>query len=663
MAACPAIIELQEAQDTSLTVGSIVVDRPLRNYFGALASHYSGLLSETTRDARLAEEIGQPIYLIDADVVRNYAQVRYKDSRLLRESAQLFENSDFKYALPLGAFYEIVEWLRSFVPNRIMWTEDSVASKNLSRDETIRELAQAFDVSSDETDPFSLMERIVSLVGSHQPVIERLTDLLSRTNFRGVVGDFDLVDVAQLHRILGLMQRELGAPESRVKRDYRDAVNLAVVCKSSRFRAPESEDVVTQSPSYLLVTQTQVLLDLVRTLHNSDEDSLHTLSSLLGLKHPVLDRFYPVLSPRRAFIVEDVRRRYGFRRATFTNLARERKVYEDLGDALDSIGDENEPRSLEDVPADLSHILRERLEHLVKLYYDGDAFYRGLERSRATEASLRYLESRYRSARPPRKKEIAKLRRETESFFKVLNRLHVRLNEMAGTSYCLKRSLDESGTFETLALYSERPAELVLEGEVYLKHPSQDEGHFAYSLRWPTSCTEQQFFSAVSSIIMLPKQSLSERKTLKFECLSPTDEFPHGIVVFTNAGIYASSFDRFPRRSTLKHLSLDDLLQSVLLARANGNCSGKTDTDDEVVLQAVRISTPFADFQLDLSTNSFGGREVFVISHCNIGEQIAHLCECTCLFAVFPHRLNAVLQGVSGKFPRYENATLPGGTA
>jgi hypothetical protein len=647
MATYPATINLEERSAPALSVESVANEPKLRRYFSVLAAHYSTLLAGTTRDARLVSDLGNVTYLIDADVIRNIIEVRYRDGRLQREAARLFDSSSFQYALPLGAFQELIEWLRGLVPNRINWTEESAIGKSLDRKDTIRELALAFDISQETDHSGELIDRIFSVIGSYRSVIERLTDLLTRPNFRGVIADYDLGDVADLNRMLGLMQRpSLDVLESRVRRDYRDAINMAIICQASRSHL---NDPSPTSASYVMITQTDALLHLVANLHDLDRPSLQLLSRLFGFEGMLLEGLYPVVSARRAFIVEDIRRRYGLSKDAIAKLTVERRVYDDLSDAL-----RETPNACENTER-ISGLLGDRLGHLAKVYYGSDSFYRTLEQDRAIEASLRYLEDKHRVEAVPGKRRLAKLRLETESFFRVLHRFRDLTNNLATTSYLLTQHIDETATFESLAIHSTHPVEAVADGEVY-SDPSTGSPCRAYSFRWLTSCTERQFFSALSAIIRPSKRVRSSKKRFTLHALSAHSVFEGSserekILIFTNRGLFGSSFDDLPRQFFLKHLSVDVLWRAVLEA------SG--DDMKETSLDVIRVCTPFADFQLDLSPDASGNREVFVISHINIGEQIAYLCECTSLFAIFPAKLNEILQQVTSRFPPYISDVNP----
>jgi hypothetical protein len=642
----PAPVRLREPR-VDLTLQSIVSDPEWRRYFGALADHYSRVLSDTIGDSHLVAELGEVVYLIDADVVRNVTQIRYKDSRLQRESFRLFQNTQFQFAIPLGAFQELVEWLQGIVPNKITWTEDSLRV-SLTPEETVRELARAFDVSGPDADPIEIVERISAVVEAERPVVERLLDILTRPNFRGVVADYEYHDVDRLGRIVGQMDRSPSdRNDSRVTRDFRDAVNLAIVCQSSRLRADRKvRNKAVEKPSYVLVTQTQLLLDLAKNLHNSADESTLIFSSLLGLKSTVLPGLYPCMSPRRAFIVEEVRRRSGLSRVSIKTLSSERQNFQDLADALRTDESEGHKEPLPELTTKATDALDAHLEHLVDVYHRSDPLFRILERDRVWEASLRIFEEKHRVQGSPERGRIRRFKFETESFFKVLHRLQQLIAKLSPTSYRLKREPDETGTLEELTIYSEHPGEMVVQGEIYLEvGPDGSRRSRAYSFRWPTSCTDYKFFAAVRGITESNRRAIISEKELRFLPALALEDVQEGLIVFTNLGTYRSPVMQISGQISLRQLSLERIYRALRTAISDDRA--------EIAIEAIRVCTPFGDFQVDFVGDGSGEREVFIISHVNIGEQISHLCESTCMYAIVPIKLNAILQTVTTEFPRF----------
>src|ERR1035441_5959987 len=112
----PVRLPARPAQQWNLDI--LEKDARKRRYFIHLAHHYSGLLHSTLTSLQQLLEIQNVVYLIDADVVSHWVEVRYRDSKLMREALGLFSMSTFEYALPFGAFLEIVAWLRNLSPDR-----------------------------------------------------------------------------------------------------------------------------------------------------------------------------------------------------------------------------------------------------------------------------------------------------------------------------------------------------------------------------------------------------------------------------------------------------------------------------------------------------------------------------------------------------------------
>ncbi len=665
--AYPAPIDLQEPKPPTVTPDSILTDPRLSRYFAALSDHYSSLMSEMERDANLLKYFGKVVYLIDADVLRNIVEVSYKDDLLRRETQKLFENPNFHYALPLGAFQELVEWLRGYVPDGLsLWDTDipGSISGNLTGTGAVKSLAKAFGISIEGSTSLDLMEKVIATLEHEGLDIERLIELLTKPNCFGVVGDFDEGDVAALNLIIeelprGSARTERRSPQRqtqekalRTKKDHRDAVNLAIAFKSCRIRENRGTGAAKNiAPTHVLVTQTHLLLDLVRRANERGDDSVQKLSSLLNLPGPqVVDGMYPVLSPRRAFIVEEFRREHSFENHALRELKGLKRDYEDLGgalrDAAHAVGTKKEAQAI-------SGAIRRKLEHL-KIIYAQDPFYRRLEQSRATEMSIQYLREKLKPGSVTAVETAATLELAAESFFRILRRSYALLEEKAVTTYSAKRELDDSCTFEAITVLSDRPTELLLEGEVYRRRSDSAEAAYqGYSFRWPTSCTERQFFAAIDSIVRLTDQRRPSRKAIQLQCMMSFDDVREGgLLIFTNVGVYGSPFGKLPENLALKDISLE--LLRVGIASVFG------ENHEEVVLQAVRVCTQFGDFQLDLDSNEFGGREVFVISHYNIGRQIVHLCESTCLFTVLPVKLDTLLQKeVTAHFPLFPNRVDP----
>jgi hypothetical protein len=637
----PISVKLHERVPGQLPIEKILKDNAWRRYFSALAEHYLSLLRHTAADVRQIAEFSIVTYLIDADVVRNLVESRPGHSKQTRDAVEFFETEHIQYAMPIGAFQEIVEWLQSFMPSAISWASlVSEPQHHLTAPMTLREMALAFGISLDGRGDDALADRLIAAVGTNRIVLERVLAVFTNKGFAGVVTDYDLEDVMQLHSIIGQMPRVYDDNrDTRLRRDYRDAVNLAIVCKAIRAK---NHDAHTRNAGYVLVTQTRVLLDLVRQAQeDGDEDTILALSSLLGMRAPVLENLYPVMSPGRVYIVEDARARQGLNESTITSLDGEERVYEELLRVLSRRGDTR--YGYASLRQDAAAV-RTCLEHLAGTYQT-EEFYRKLERRRAIEASLQYIESKQSTSTVLRPASEPEFEIQLNSFFRILQQVQLTVDQITPVSYSLT-TIDEEdfgpNHVQDYVIRSTSPGEDVLRGEVFSATPAQE--YQAYTTRWLTSCTEKRFFSALSTTL-LSKSSITKFSDAAFRRISdPQEVWPEGILLFTTDGVFGRQCDV---GRAIKGATLEQLLAAV---RATDPV-----TRPDIRIDALRICTEFGDFQLDLGIQSIQ-REVFVVTHVDIAPQIVHLCQMTSLLTIFPVRLNEVLKQITSHFPQFQEA-------
>jgi len=103
----PKTQALEKTPQGELTVQRITAEPKWRRYFSGLAEHYSTMLHNAFSDAALIRQYEDVIYLVDADVVGNLAELTFPNNQAKRETLQLFQNPNFKFGIPLGAFEEI----------------------------------------------------------------------------------------------------------------------------------------------------------------------------------------------------------------------------------------------------------------------------------------------------------------------------------------------------------------------------------------------------------------------------------------------------------------------------------------------------------------------------------------------------------------------------
>lgn len=636
--------------------------RVLHNrYYASVARHYSGLMGNMVQDIDLLKDVGDDVvYLIDEDVIRNVVEQRYKDPRLQLEAERLFTSASVRFSIPLGAFHELVAWLSRFaLPGATLWDRRPIDYLESLRD--LKELAKSLGVDADGS-ALELASRVASSLQTSRLRIERLIGFLSKCE--NVEKDYDENDRVKIERIIQAVPREDrpkdgttsdSDEEPRDMRDRRDAINLAIVFK--RFRQAKTSATGEGEAAFILVSETRALRNLAKnTREYLDHWAMKDLADLLGLtslgmsNYIVTDEMCPVLTPRRAFTVEEFRKLNTFNDDATAELSRLRQEYDELADVLRSEADESDNDDAVRRSAEIEAQIRSRLDRL-EIVYERGMFYRRLEEDRATVASVLYLQEKYKPGSVSSREQAEMLGVEAESFLKALRRAYTELERKSVTSYF--PSLREEGaklaSFQILAERWSGEAnvvDVVVEGELYRSPEMMAAGAYkSYSVRWPTSCTDREFFGAVSGVVRFADRMGSAPEALRLHPLSNYERVRSGgVVVFTNVGAFGAAFQELPSALTLSGIRLKKLYEAI----ATG--------DKEVEVEALRVCTPFGDFQVDIRPNDSGRREMFVISRHNIGQQIVHLCSRTSLSVVLPLKLNEALQQqVTRHFPVFEN--------
>ena len=83
----PKTQALEKTPQGELTVQRITAEPKWRRYFSGLAEHYSTMLHNAFSDAALIRQYEDVIYLVDADVVGNLAELTFPNNQAKRETA------------------------------------------------------------------------------------------------------------------------------------------------------------------------------------------------------------------------------------------------------------------------------------------------------------------------------------------------------------------------------------------------------------------------------------------------------------------------------------------------------------------------------------------------------------------------------------------------
>jgi hypothetical protein len=652
----PVRLPARPAQQWNLDI--LEKDARKRRYFIHLAHHYSGLLHSTLTSLQQLLEIQNVVYLIDADVVSHWVEVRYRDSKLMREALGLFSMSTFEYALPFGAFLEIVAWLRNLSPDSAAFLEDDESKLwdgDSDRSAVIRRLARSFRVSYRDTDDDeSIARRLMERFGRQRLIFERVIRFLTAPNFRGVVRDYGLDDVRDFYRLLALAPRsdrdvlEMSDSQRRSQLDYRDAINLATVAKSMRSAQPGAASQKPTERQYILLTQTHAILDLPEHLQALHEDEALRLSELLGIDGETVGGVYPVMSPRQAFIAEDIRARRGLDHDVIESVVKQQRAFDEFGDVLREI---DHPRikpiqGFSHLPSTTTDGLERCFGHLISIYGSESDVYRRLERRRAMESSFTYHEITQRgSGRPP-----ADLELETTSLIRVLRRLHSKINEISPVEYTARLTMDaDVDNVVSISIASTMPTENLIEGELYSIPDNQPEN--VSVLRWLTSCTEQHFLKAISNILELRAGSGPRADYLlelhKLDAF--TEHWIEGLLLYSSLGVFGAHLEAVMSSDKWTQLTIRNFRDAILAASGIG-ASEPRSVDSEPIIYALRIATKNGDFQLELCPPNTLDRHVSVLTHQCISRQVASLCEATSLSDVFPIKLCSAIDQVFASF-------------
>jgi hypothetical protein len=663
----PAPVELERRREGPDFI-EILKEASERSQLRQEADFFSSVCGDIGADLRLIKEIDPVVYLVDFDVIRSLIDLKPQDPEEQRQALRIFENPNFQYALPVGAFSELLWWLRGFAPTYGNWLPKlPVADGN--RREALEQLAHAVNVWPDNPDERELIREIAVAAARLTDITRVLITFLDRKNFHAVFSEYDESTRISLQEILAKLQRR-DPDQSRGMKDLRDSQSLAVVCRRAELR-----DQITNGPSpnskkpesFVLLTQTAILLDLVRRLDSQqDRQSVLVLSRLF--KRPEVTRKseerilypsgYPVMTPQRAFFVEELRRDGVFPAQSRSMLEEMKVIFGRLAHVLE------EP----DTPFEqLPLVAREQKVALLQACvnelskYEENRFYRALFVDRLLSGQKG--ESRIEESNTPRPGNrlvdrdagLVLAESTVEYFYRSMVALNKKINAIAPTTYELKQELHPSLTFKELTVASKQPEENVMQGELYLDYPGGQETAVAFSFRWRTIARERRFFACLQGIFAVASDYGTNPLPQVFSVTPMTGDKvppPEGLLYFTSIGVFwAPLLESFIPLA--RGIRISDKLKHAIAVVAKVPL-------EEIEILAVRVQTVFGDFQLDLIEDGEGIREVFVITQHNIGEQIAYICESTSLLGVLPDRLNQVLQEITSQFPSYSSSKKTG---
>lgn len=560
------------------------------------------------------------VYLLDCDVIRSYCEAPFLDNQYLAFSLNyLLSWSPARYGIPLGAFEELLAYISyPHRANRLMPALLSSPSGRLSGDESFHVVCRAFGVEGHEADEKGLRRRL----GRHANQLARLQELLTNERCVGVVSRYDsrvfegwLDVIRRRSRDNHDFGDENVEPKPRSRRDERDAQNLAIA--TTDYQSPEQPPNDTSLPdiTFLLLTRTSTLLELMR-----DADLELTQSHVGGRPSVVLQHEYPVVHPRVAMVFEMIGGSR-HRRAAETRARGFEENLKWLGSILD---DEIATRGREQIPIAITEATKWRRERLLRSAMQRVAKDILFAQGALVDVAECIAEDENTVS------QDAEMRREVEAGYldlaSSLSRVEVAVGDIGALEYRTSVTDGGGGVLSFLVCQSlGDQACTLIEGQIY-----QDRGY--YTVRWPTSASEEAIIGGLRGII--DSTNIQASASSINHCAADSNaatlvalKGPHpyrdrGFVVTTALGDYGADLQTafgggaWPllRRSRLR----------TELARMDGLFSlGGRPSIPSIV--SYEVAAEFGSFHVDMLTDDGRRREIVVTSRKNLAQHLATL--------------------------------------
>lgn len=273
--------------DVVKRIDQLLDDPSAREMLAYVTREYTFQLEHTIQDCKALLTPPNVTFLLDFDVLHTYIERRTPSSSDTVCVDFLLTTCDQSYALPIGAFQELVDWLGRSAHKDFELALLSASAERLSP-EHLRQLL--LESSPDGAPETSLLEDLTRRLEAQAVQYERLRSFLSSPRFQGVVLGHQGDDVRAIARFLGETRPPTPYPHSR--RDHRDALNLAVLLNAVR-RTRDAATTGQHVTGYLLVTRTRAVRDF-GTRRTDDHDSspphLHDADPTRGQPLPVMRR-------------------------------------------------------------------------------------------------------------------------------------------------------------------------------------------------------------------------------------------------------------------------------------------------------------------------------------------------------------------------------------
>ncbi len=506
------------------------------------AYFFTRLLNTLVHKAEIFPTLGVPVVLLDFDVLREHISVKGNVSPRSLAVDMFFGSSELPFAIPLGCFLELLDWLNLAQLQRFP------KSRSYDPDETLHLLAERLSLKyKRESSAADAQQAIRDSLDDDRVQIERLLALLRSQRFRGIWGhvtESDLNTILPFIRATVVRYDERGILDEsarirKERRDQRDAQNLSVVFYARR-RADEHP---------ILVTNTKDLVEL--PMHfGPDRPNCdifqRAIDKLLNLAGKPASQHFPVLSPFEVWIWHLMH--YHADGATPHSRLREtREAFHALMDACDIVVDTS-LRASEAHRAE--NIAGESIRRLAQLSIDptspvGPFLQFALSESALQQGRRFFIMNRSEASDAVEGEQFLPLARLLQQLGAILK------SETYKLIHCETSPLPPAGNHRATSglCFALRLGSLggegvpILNGEIYEtgRRPS------LAVIRWPVICRMSTFLSAVRRILL---RRLGRHHRVK------TDQLPRfvragresvlwrsGFVAYTSIGAWGTNLD------------------------------------------------------------------------------------------------------------------------
>jgi len=602
----------------------------------------------------------QVCYLFDFDVIQNYLEMGSVERLETFPVKYLFTESKIPFAIPIGAFEELLSYLSSLSRTS---GELCRLDQACSGEQAVRLIAASLDVpNQDELTHDRRTEEIAERLDASILELTRLLEVLQNPRFQGVRTSYDERCCIAWLKVIKACKRphwKRGMPRSKV--DRRDAKNLAVASRRVGSSAERNAGTSSGEEAYnLLISQTNVVFDLLR--HAEDKEELRGLSAYFNVNPLLLSDIHPAIHPwdaKRAdqlgALNKPVDTTLAHLKAWISNF---RATTEHLLNQLiwnTEIGPKEAYKEAVG-PFVLQH-RKELAFHLQKMkqdVLDPSSEIHRIEEDRATGESEEQARRRQIGERDKPEDE---LRIRALQFKRLLGQIAGTLDGTIGVEYeseILGGEANSPFARVRIGIRGEKNghARPVITGELYRHRDYASAfGSFQYfSMRWPITCLEEKLIEGLTRIWRA--YDTSDRNVPSTRLVELGDDpkcWRQGLIVRTTGGDLYTPLEAASRDGKWDSLRLRRL--GVLVEEAGMKFDAPDGRRLAPTIIQLRVNTLFGDIVYDVkSAPTERSRYLTVLSHYNLGSQLAQLYFVTGSMFCMPAKLADVLSNVLQDF-------------